>query len=236
MNEQTRGGTGGTDALAAEVLSGLRAFPESAELVLGGYFALRRYADYRATHDLDAWWKTGRTEPTMTRVREVMQDVAGRHGLTLVERAWGETVSFELADDERKVFSFQIALRSLELEPPEPSQWQPILIESLADNVGSKMNALVQRGAARDFLDIREVVIRGIASVAQCWDWWVRKNPGMDVRQARAQALRHIQALEQRRPLDSIADGGERESARTTREWIRLVLLQVPDDAAGDDT
>jgi hypothetical protein len=73
--------------------------------------------------------------------------------------------SFELADTERKVFSFQIALRSLELEPPEPSQWQPILIESLADNVGSKMNALVQRGAARDFLDIREVVIRRIAEL-----------------------------------------------------------------------
>jgi hypothetical protein len=59
MNEHT------TDALAAEVLSGLQAFPESAELVLGGYFALRRYADYRATHDPHAWWKTGRTEPTM---------------------------------------------------------------------------------------------------------------------------------------------------------------------------
>lgn len=186
--------------------------------------------DYRTTHDLDAWWKSGRTEPTIARLRSVMTDVAGRHGLAFNEREWGETVSFELSDEGRKVFSFQVAVRSVELEPPRPSSWEPILVESLADNVGSKMNAVVHRGAPRDFMDAREIVTRGIASVEQCWDWWSRKNPGVDVRLARAQALRHLEGLEQRRPLASIEDTGERAAARSAREWIRKTLLRVPED------
>ncbi len=99
---------------------------------------------------------------------------------------WGETVSFELSDGNRKIFSFQIALRTVELDPPRESAWPPVLIESLADNVGNKVNALVQRGAPRDFLDIRQLVTNGIVSVEKCWDWWSRKNPGVGVRQAKA--------------------------------------------------
>jgi predicted nucleotidyltransferase component of viral defense system len=114
-----------------------------------------------------------------------------------------------------------------------PPAWQPILVESLADNVGAKMNALVQRGAPRDFLDIRELVRRGIASVEQCWDWWSRKNPSIDVRQARAQALRHLEEMEQRRPIDAIGDPRDRSAARRAREWIRRVLLEVPTDPNG---
>jgi len=214
-----------TESLATEILTALEGFPESGQLVLGGYFALSRFVDYRTTHDLDAWWKTRRTEATMARLRSVMSDVARRHGLAFSEREWGETVSLELSEAGRKVFSFQVAVRSVELEPPEPSRWAPVLIESLADNVGSKMNAVVHRGAPRDFLDVREIVTRGVASVEQCWEWWSRKNPGTDVRLARAQALRHLEALARRRPLASIEDPEERDAARAARAWIRETLL-----------
>lgn len=233
MSDQEGVGPGRVERLAEEILSDLRKFPESGEVVLGGYFALKEYVDYRTTHDLDAWWKTGRTERTMACIRRVMEAVAERHGLTFAQREWGETVSFELSEGERKIFSFQIAARTVELEPPRNSPWKPILIESLADNVGAKMNALVQRGAPRDFLDIREVVTRGVASVEQCWDWWSRKNPGIDVRLARAQALRHLEALEQRRPIDAIGDPQDRGAARRAREWIRRALLGVPTDPDG---
>lgn len=102
-------------------------------------------------------------------------------------------------------------------------------MESLADNVGSKMNALVQRGAPRDFMDIREVIVRGIASVAQCWQWWAGKNPGVDLSLARAQALRHLEGIKQRRLLDSIQAPEERAAASSAREWIRRTLLDVPE-------
>ena len=44
------------DPLAVELLTGLGAFPSARHIVLGGYFALKHYCDYRATHDVDAWW------------------------------------------------------------------------------------------------------------------------------------------------------------------------------------
>jgi hypothetical protein len=213
------------ESLATEVLNALMEFQEAGELVLGGYFALKQYADYRTTNDLGAWWRTGRTERTMACLRSVMSEVAKRRGLTFAEREWGETVSFELAEEGRKIFSFQVAVRSVELEPPARSRWEPVLVESLADNVGSKMSALVQRGAPRDFLDIHEVVARGIACVEQCWDWWSRKNPGVDLRLAKAQVLRHLEGIEQRRPVNSIEDPGARATASRTRSWLRQTLL-----------
>jgi hypothetical protein len=143
MHDQEKGGPDEVEPLAAEILEALRDSPVAGEIVLGGYFVLREYADYRTTHDLDAWWKSG---------------------------------------------------------------------------------------APRDFLDIHEIVTRGTVSVEQCWDWWSRKNPGIDLRQARAQALHHLEALEQRRPLESIENARARENARRTREWIRRTLLGVPAD------
>jgi hypothetical protein len=101
--------SGLTESLATEILNALMEFQEAGELVLRGYFALKQYADYRTTNDLDAWWRTGRTERTMACLRSVMTEVAKRRGLTLAEREWGETVPFELSEEDRKIFSFQAA-------------------------------------------------------------------------------------------------------------------------------
>ncbi|MGH7566230.1 MAG: hypothetical protein ACREK2_05320 [Gemmatimonadota bacterium] len=217
------------DPLALEFLDLLRNTPAAGEIVLGGYFALRHYMDYRATHDLDAWWRTGRVEEALQAVRRVAAAVAERHGMVLGERQWGETVSFDLAREEKTVFSFQIAVRSIELDPATVSSWPPVLIESLHDNIGAKMNALVERGAARDFLDIKEAVTRGLVSASTCWQLWSRKNPGRDPRAAMAHVLKHLEALEQRRPLAEIRDTVARDSARRARAWIRRTLLEQPD-------
>jgi len=216
------------EPLATEILEALRTSPAAGEIVLGGYFALRQYMDYRVTHDVDAWWRTGRSETAMRAIQGALSEVANRHELKVREREWGETVSFELVGEGGTIFSFQIALRSVELEPPLPSRWPPILIESLHDNIGSKMNALVQRGAARDFLDVREAVARNLVSVSECWDLWARKNPAGDLNAARVHVLRHLEALEQRRPLEGIQGPEERARAESTRAWIRESLLELP--------
>jgi len=214
------------DPLAERVLGELARSPASAEIVLGGYFALRHYADYRQTHDIDAWWR-GRASPDVENsIRDVMQRIAVEEGSLYGERRFGETISFELAREGRKHFSFQIAVRSIELAPPLPSAWPPIQIETLADNIGAKMNALVERGSPRDFTDIRQVVAASLATVDACWELWQRKNPGRTIVDAKRTALQHFTALERRRPLESIEDESARRRAVETRDWVRRELLR----------
>lgn len=213
------------DLLAEEILARLALRPEAGEIVLGGYFALQRHLDYRTTHDLDAWWRRRATPEAEAAIRAVMAEVAQSRGLALRERAFGETRSYELIAEGKKAFSFQIATRTVELDEPLPSPWGAIRIESLRDNIGSKMNALVDRGAARDFLDIRRVVEAGLASTWDCWQWWQLKNASESLDEAKQKVGLHLSGLEARRPLADIADGPERQAAQATREWFRTTFL-----------
>ncbi len=213
------------EPLASKVLEALAGRPEASDIVLGGYLALRHFVDYRQTHDIDAWWRTRATKGTETAIREAMEQVASSEGYELRERRFGDTLSFELCCVDKKTFSFQIALRSVEIEPPVVSAWPPLLIETLRDNVGSKMNALVDRGAPRDFLDIMHVVTAGLESVSQCWELWSKKNVGDSADEAMDKVLHHLSALEMRRPLEGIPDLQERGRARETREWFHREFL-----------
>jgi hypothetical protein len=213
------------DPLAEQVLESLAGRSEAAEIVLGGYFALQHYADYRLTHDIDAWWKSQPSAATEQSIMEVMRQLAVSRGYELRERRFGETISFELYRDGKKRFSFQIAVRSMELEPPVPSAWPPILIETLRDNIGAKMNALVERGAARDFLDVAHMVTAKLATRAECWGLWGSKNPASSIESAKRKVLFHLTAMEARRPLDSIKDTEERAKAQQTRAWFRREFL-----------
>jgi len=211
--------------LADRILRELATRPESNEVVLGGYLALQHHVDYRETQDIDAWWR-GRASPAAERaIVETMQSIGQAEGFAVRERRFGETYSVELERDGRRRFSFQIAVRSTELEPPGPSAWPPILIESLADTVGAKMNALVERGSPRDFLDIHTVVTEGLMSAEQCWVCWSRKNAGQTVHSARQKVVLHLSALEMRRPLAKITDPDERRRAETVRRWYRSEFL-----------
>jgi hypothetical protein len=200
-------------------------------IVLGGYFALKHYCDYRLTHDVDAWWSQDCAEMDRDAVRHALKSVITRisqsQGLQWKQRRFGDTESWELIRAGVKVFSFQIAGRTIFLEPNLASPWPPLQIESLADNLGSKMNALVQRGAPRDFVDIRQVVAFGLAMPHECWALWEKKNPDLQLNEARAEAARHLQELEIRRPLETISDPGESERASATRLWFREVFLKA---------
>ena len=213
------------DPLAEQILAELAKQPGCDRIILGGYFALQHYVDYRVTHDVDAWWN-GRSDATVEMaIRAAMESVANTTSLVLTERRFGETFSFELNSQSARVFSFQIAVRSMQLEPPVSSNWPPILIETLADNVASKMNALVERGAPRDFTDIFHVVDSGLMVSKTCWNLWAKKNPGGTIESATQRAAVHLSGIEQRRPLAGIADVVERERAAAIRQWIRQELF-----------
>jgi hypothetical protein len=93
----------------------------------------------------------------------------------------GDVISFSLTDDSgQRVFSFQIAQRDLYLEQPIPSSWNPVLLETFRDNVVSKMVALVDRGAPREFVDVYEIVNRGLISLAECWALYSLGCGGLD--------------------------------------------------------
>lgn len=211
--------------LADEILERLARYPEASEIVLGGYLALQHHIDYRVTRDIDAWWRARASETALDAIRSTMTEVGARHGYVVRERSFGDTFSFELLRGSRKEFSFQIAVRTVQLEAPQPSAWPPIAIETLYDNAGSKMNALVNRGAPRDFLDIKRVVDSGLLSVDECWALWARKNPGQAIDAARRRVLLALANLSDRRPLDSIADPYEREQATALRDWYRTVFV-----------
>lgn len=210
---------------ADDILTRLASHEASGEIVLGGYFALQQYLPYRETADIDAWWRTRSQPATVAAIRSALQSFAADHGCELFERSFGETESFELLLDGRKAYSFQIAVRTVELDQPETSLWPPILIETLRDNIDSKMNALVDRGAPRDFLDVEQAVRAGLLTVQDCWNFWSLKNPHAAPGTGRQKALLHLAALELRRPLASINDPEERLAAERRRLWFRQEFL-----------
>jgi len=211
---------------AEEILAKLSAYPEAKEVVLGGYLALKHYLDYRRTNDIDAWWRGARSPAAEAAIRAVMAEVAERHRLQVAERAFGDVASFEFLTGGQKVFSFQIAPRSRYLHEPVLSPWPPLLLETFEDNIASKMNALVNRGAPRDFLDIRRAVEDGLLAVEDCWGLWQRRNPEDTMTSGQEKVLFHLAALETRRPLESIEDPEERQRALQTRSWFRARFLK----------
>ncbi len=219
--------------LAREILEALKAEPAAREIVLGGGTALQHYCNFRETRDLDAWWVKAPHPRTEDLLRATMNRVAHRHGYSLEIRKWGETQSYELREEGKTVFSFQIAVRDVQLEPPLPSVWDPVRIETFRDNLGAKMNALVGRGAPRDFLDVHEVCRRGLATVPDCWRTWSDKNPGRSVTEARANVVRHLELIESRRPLGTLKTEPDRSAARSIREWIKLSFCREDSNARG---
>jgi hypothetical protein len=209
--------------LAREILEGFRNREAARDIIIGGGVALQHYLEFRRTVDLDAWWAKWSRPETESLIEEVMQGVALKHGLAFEKRLFShsQTRSFELQKEGKKVFSFQIAPRDIQLDPPLPSAWSPVQIESFRDNLGAKISALVSRGAPRDFLDIYTVCRRGLATPKECWETWQKKNPGLELSQARVTILEHLLALEGRRPLGSIAHASERAEAEALRKWIK---------------
>ncbi|MEW5941415.1 MAG: nucleotidyl transferase AbiEii/AbiGii toxin family protein [Chloroflexota bacterium] len=189
---------------------------------LGGAFGLFHYLDYRPTHDVDAWWSESLTEAQRQEVTRTLEQALAAHGDVRV-RAWGDVVSVELLQEGKAVFSFQIAARSARLEQTASAGWIDVPLDSLADLVASKMTALVERGAPRDFLDIFTLCQAGVVNVSECWALWERRQSlaGSDPDAARARLAieTHLERIALHRPIDQITDSNQREQARQVRDW-----------------
>ena len=192
-------------------------------IVLGGAFGLLHYLDYRPTRDVDAWW---REQIGADDKRQVVQAiVTALSGFGPVRtRTWGDVVSIELQDGRRTIFSFQVARRSALLEPPTRTPWIDVPLDSLADLVASKMTALVERGAPRDFRDIYALCQAGLTTGNACWALWERRQElaGSDTDRNRARLAieTHLARIAQHRPLAGIADAKQRSEAGQVRTWF----------------
>ena len=200
---------------------------------LGGALGLFHYLDYRPTHDVDAWWSESLTETQRREVTQTIEVTLSAYGSVRV-RGWGDVVSVELLQAGKTAFSFQIASRSARLEEPSWAGWIDVPLDSLADLVASKMVALVERGAPRDFLDIYTLCQKGMLSVSECWVLWQRRQSlaesDTDAARARLAIETHLERIAVHRPLDKITDLGKREQAQQVRDWYSSVFLQVKNE------
>lgn len=197
-------------------------------LSLGGAFGLAHYFEYRATHDIDAWWVEPVAGEDRQRVIRTLEEVLRPFG-QVHTRSWGDVVSVELTQQGKTAFDFQIARRSAQLEPPVPGPWPGILVDTFADLVASKMVALVERGAPRDFRDIYMLCQSGQCDVTRCWELWGERQrlagEDADPRRARLAIRTHLARIEQARPLSQVADLQERTAAEQLRTWFTAEFL-----------
>jgi hypothetical protein len=219
------------DPYADECLRALVREGLGAKISLGGAFGLSYYIEYRATHDVDAWWSSDAGESERRKIVSLIRETLNKHGIVEV-RTWGDVVSIELQVGDRVVFAFQIASRSAQLENPQPAPWPDgVLLDSFPDLVAAKMTALVERGAPRDFRDIYAVCNAGLADEKSCWDLWERRArlAGDDTSKGRARlaVLTHLERIESHRPLGGIPDPREREQAAALRAWFRGRFLDA---------
>jgi len=196
-------------------------------VVLGGGVALKHYLDYRGTKDCDGWWDAAATAPQRQQVLEEVAAALARLNPGSAQRRddWGEVNSISVVEGGKVVFSFQMAQRTKQLAPYLASAWGGVRIESLEDNVASKMCAFVDRGVGRDFSDVYQIHHRLGWSTGELWRLWKTKNPSREVRDAQAKAKVKFEVLLRSRPLDSIKDENQRREAGAARRWFQEELL-----------
>lgn len=198
------------------------------KISIGGAFGLLHYLDYRSTHDVDAWWNVSASTQEKERVIRVIEGALKPDG-KVQRRAWGDVVSIELEQAGKTVFSFQIAQRSAQLQPSVAAPWIDVALDSFADLVASKMIALVERGAPRDFRDIYAFCQAGLTTPKQCWELWRQRQKlvgsDTDVQRVRLAIETHLTRIALHRPLEEISDLEQRSEAEQVRTWFREDFL-----------
>lgn len=149
-------------------------------------------------------------------------------------RSWGDVVSVELLQEDKVVFSFQIAARSARIQESISAGWIDVPLDSLPDLVASKMVALIERGAPRDFLDIYTICKAELLSVGECWSLWTQRQTisgnDADMSRARLAIETHLQRISLLRPLEKIDDETQRQQSQQVREWFSEVFLKANTD------
>ena len=199
-------------------------------VVLGGALGLLHYLDYRSTKDVDVWWSCEVGAEERQRVIRTVEATLKEYG-SVDTRTWGDVVSIDLQEAEKTVFSFRIARRSAQLEPSGSAAWIAVPLDSLADLVASKMTALVERGAPRDFRDIHALCRAGLTDAEQCWALWEKRQElaGSDPdRQRGCLAIEtHLARIAQHRPLAGITDSAQRAEAEQVRTWFQEEIVRT---------
>ena len=215
---------------AEECLKALTTAGLGHAISLGGAFGLLHYLDHRPTHDVDAWWSEDASTAQRNQVEELIAGVLSKYG-EVRKREWGEVCSIELVKEGKTDFSFQIAERSVQLEEPVSAQWTGVQLDSPSDLIASKMVALVERGAPRDFVDIFAVCEAHLVDPQACWRLWQTRQAltgsSISFSRARLAIATHLKRIEMRRPLHSIEGLRQRNEAEKTRVWFREVFLDA---------
>lgn len=200
-------------------------------IILGGAFGLAYYYEYRSTNDMDAWWEESAGNIEKRAVIECIENELHNFG-EVRTRQWGDVVSVELLSENSNqvAFSFQIAQRTVRLQEPLRVPWpDKMKLDAFPDLLASKMVALVERGAPRDFRDIYTLCEVGLTSAEQSWDLWVerqrRSNGDTDLLRAKLAVQTHLARIEQQRPLNQIEDLEEKKLAERVREWFKEQFL-----------
>jgi hypothetical protein len=132
--------------------------------------------------------------------------------------------SVDLLQEGKTVFSFQIAHRSTLLEPSSRAPWIDVLLDSFPDLLASKMVALVERGAPRDFRDVYALCQAGLTTPQECWSLWRRRQQltksDTDSDRSRLAVQTHLARIAQHRPLGQIDDSVKRAEAQEVRAWF----------------
>lgn len=146
-------------------------------------------------------------------------------------RTWGDVVSVELKLEGGSSFSFQVARRSARLSEPLAAPWpRGLRVDSLDDLAAAKMEALVARGAPRDFRDIRALCAVQLATPERLWMLWARRREAAAETADRFEAglaiRTHLERIQRVRPLENIAVEADRNTARDLRTWFKESLLR----------
>jgi hypothetical protein len=215
---------------AEAVLQALAGAGLGHKISLGGALGLQHYCEYRVTHDVDAWWEPSATAEEQEQVLRLVQEVLRRFGATRLRR-WGEVSSIDLQVEGKVVFSFQVAVRSAQIEPTTTLPWADVSLDSLPDLVASKMVALVERGAPRDFRDIYTLCQEKVVTARECWRLWrerqQRAGSDLDSCRARLAVETHLSRIAQHRPLAAIAEPEQRAAAEKLRDWFAREFLDA---------
>lgn len=194
-------------------------------ITLGGAVGLALYHEFRLTKDVDAWWVPEATENDKQAVVNLLKSILETIGDVTIRR-FGDVVSLDLRRDRKVVFNFQIANRSALLKLPVKSPWYPVTLDSFEDLIASKMTALIERGAPRDFIDIYEMCKQEYISISKCWELWqareLKRNVTTPDPQIGCEALLlHLSRIERIRPLDTIGDINKKNQAKKVRDWFK---------------
>lgn len=227
---------------AIACLNSLANSPLGSKLSLGGAVGLMHYFEYRSTHDVDAWWMNEVTPQEQLEVQNLLTQTLAPFGIVQT-RTWGDVLSVELVQAGQTVFSFQIARRSALLHTPQDSPWGTVRLDTLADLLASKMVALVERGAPRDFRDIYAVCQEQLVTPVECWQLWYQRqmlaNDNAMIVRAQLAIETHLTRIERQRPLAQIKDEAAREQATAVRHWFKHRLIpaaiQIPLPTTGDE-